>query len=127
MTLDSPLRIWHAMAHNTWFPIYCTNNKLYYREAYKIRVLGKAPTSGFFYFVVTTTTIPLHSHLKTFTQIGQSIWTQRQHNIWSPEEPDLPPGCIIANTLCNPHTDTLILGSDGCVHLADEVATCVCV
>ena len=68
--------------------------------------------------------IPFDAHPISYTQIGESIWTQRKHHILHPGIPDLPPGHIIENTLCNPNTDTLVLGSDGSVRLADEVATC---
>ena len=125
MTLDSRLGTWHAVLCNTWFPAYCSANKLYYREVDKIRVLGKAPTSGFFHDEGETETIPRHSHPISYKQIGHSIWTRCQYNIWSPESPNLPPpGHIIHNTLCNPRSDVLHLGHDGLVHLADEVATC---
>ena len=124
MTLDTRLGTWHAVARNTWFPVYRSADKLYYREADTIRVLTMAQTSGFFHFEEETNSIPLHAHPITYKQIGQSIWTRRRHDIWSPETPRLPPGHILHNTLCNPRTDVLHLGSDGSVRLADEVATC---
>ena len=87
-------------------------------------MLGKAPTSGFYHFEGTSDAVPLDGHPITYTQIGESIWTHKRHNILHPEVDDFPPGHILENTLCNPTTDTLILGSDGSVRLANEVATC---
>ena len=77
MTLDSQLGTWHAVARNTWFPVYHLADKLYYREANKIRVLGMASTSGF--STLKGRRILSHS---TVTQsltndFGQSIWTHR--------------------------------------------------
>lgn len=37
---------------------------------------------------------------------------------------DLPPGHLVVNTLSNPSTETLTIGCDGSVYLANEVAAC---
>ena len=89
-----------------------------------MRVLGKAPTSGFFHDKGETDAISPHSHPISYKQIGHSIWTRHQYKIRSLESPDLLPGHIIHNTLCNPWSNVLHLGSEGSVCLADEVATC---
>jgi hypothetical protein len=67
--------------------------------------------------------LPLHSHPIAYQQIGKDVWTQRPLNLalaTSPVQP--PPGHIIHNTLTNPKTETLIIGSNGSLHLNDQVA-----
>ena len=125
MTLDSPLGTWHALARNTWFPVYRTEDRLFYSEANKIQVLCKAPTAGFFHFQGMADSIPVDAHPSSYTQIGESIWTRRKHHLMHPEITDLPPGHVIKNTLCNPNIDTLVtpllfantyMGTRTCAH-----------
>lgn len=115
MTLDSSLSPWLVVKRNTWFPVYYrTDNTLLWRarDDTTLNVLTRSETSGFYHFSHTTDVLPLESHPITYQQIGQKIWTQRPYRI-----AELLSGHIVSNTLTNPSTDTLTIGSDGSVYI----------
>ena len=114
MTLDSSLGPWLVVKRNTWFPVYWTDNTLLWRarDDTTLNVLTRSETSGFYHFSHTTDVLPLESHPITYQQIGQKIWTQRPYRI-----AELLSGHIVSNTLTNPSTDTLTIGSDGSVYI----------
>lgn len=127
MTLDTRLGDWLPVQRNTWFPVYRDNTNLYWRakDDSTLHVLTRSDISGFYHFSHTTDTLPLDSHPITYKQIGNSIWTQRPYRIhYTPTGQELPPGHIVANTLTNPTTDTITVGSDGSVYIDKEVAAC---
>jgi len=127
LNLDTPLGKWLPVPRNTWFPVYRAQDELYWRQKDDdtLFVLVKSPTSGFFHFSHTTTTLPLDCHPITYQQIGHSLWTQRKYR---PHVPTArvppPPGHIVSNTLSDPTTEVLTVGCDGSVYLKDEVAAC---
>lgn len=127
MDLDQPLGRWLPVPRNTWSPAYRTVNEIYWRpqDDWDMHVLRRSPVSGFFHFSHTTRTLPLDSHPIQYRQIGESIWTQKPYRMQTLEEGiTLPPGHVVENTLSDPHTETLTIGSDGSVYLKDEVAAC---
>ncbi|KAL3762232.1 hypothetical protein ACHAWU_004770 [Discostella pseudostelligera] len=127
MTLDTRLGDWLPVQRNTWFPVYRDNTNLYWRamDDSTLHVLTRSVVSGFYHFSHTTDTLPLDSHPITYKQIGNSIWTRRPYRIhYTSTGQELPPGHIVANTLTNPATDTVTVGSDGSVYIDKEVAAC---
>jgi hypothetical protein len=127
MKLDLPLGHWLRVPRNTWFSAYCLNDSLYWRrrDDTMIYILTKSLTSGFYHYSDTATSVPLDSHPIVFQQVGEALWSQRPYLPGSPvTPPPLPPGHMIENTLCHPTKEIITLGSDGSVHLDQQVATC---
>lgn len=127
MDLDQPLGKWLPTPRNVWFPVYRTENELYWRvkDDWDLHVLTKSTTSGFYHYSHTTRELPIHSHPINYQQIGETIWTQRPYRIQQTGEGELlPPGHTVENTISDPASETLTIGSDGSVYLKDEVATC---
>jgi len=78
---------------------------------------------GYYHATGTTTALPLTSHPITYQQIGQDVWTHRPTNlVLDTEKTSPPPGLLIANTLSEPTTEKLIIGSDSLLHLHEQVA-----
>jgi hypothetical protein len=79
---------------------------------------------GYYHATGTTTALPLTSHPITYyQQIGQDLWTHRPTNLTLDiEQTSPPPGLLIASTLSKPTTEKLIIGSDGLLHLHEQVA-----
>lgn len=127
MELDRPLGKWLPVKRNVWFPAYRTEKEIYWRvkDDWDLHVLTKSEVSGFYHYSHTTRDLPLGSHPVPYQQIGESIWTQRPYRIHQAQDGEvLPPGHIIDNTLSDPKSDILTIGSDGSVYLKDEVAAC---
>ncbi len=74
--------------------------------------------SRFFHFAGTTTTLPLDCHPIVFQQVGEALWTHRPFLPGPTSQSHLMP------PLCHPTRETITLGSDGSVHLAQQVAAC---
>jgi hypothetical protein len=88
-----------------------------------ITILSPSKTKGFYHSTGTVQEIPLDSHPISYQQIGADVWTQRPLNLvleTSIEYP--PPGHLIHNTLTEPTTERLIIGSNGSLHHHDQVA-----
>jgi hypothetical protein len=104
---------------------YKTRLNLYLRqrEGTVITKLSPSKTKGYYHATGTVTEIPINSHPIPHQQIGNNVWTQCPLNLslnTSHETP--PPGHLIHNTLTDPHTERLILGSNGSLHLHEQVA-----
>ena len=70
-------------------------------------------------------TLPLDSHPIVFQQVGETIWTQSPFRPGAIATNDvLPPNHLVKNNLCHPTNEVITLGSNGSVHLAQQVATC---
>jgi ribonuclease HI len=65
---------------------------------------------GYYHATGTTTSLPLNSHPITYQQIGQDMWTHRPTNL----------ALDIEQT--EPTTEKLIIGSDGLLHIHEQVA-----
>jgi len=127
MRLDISLGPWLSVPRTTWFPVYRTKDTLLWRrkDDEELFVLVRSETSGFYHYSHTTRSLPLESHPISYQQIGETIWTQRPYRMTlTPSGTALPPGHTIANTLSDPSTDIITIGSDGSVYLAHEVAAC---
>ena len=74
---------------------------------------------GFYHATGTTTTPPLASDPITYQQIGHDAWTHsRPTNLVLDIEKARPSsGLLIVNTLSEPTTNTLIIGSDGLLYI----------
>jgi hypothetical protein len=78
---------------------------------------------GYYHATGTTTSLPLNSHPITYQQIGQDVWTHRPTNLaLDIEQTSPPPGLLTAKTLTEPTTENLIIGSDGSLHIHEQVA-----
>jgi hypothetical protein len=78
---------------------------------------------GYYHATGTTTALPLTSHPITYQQIGQDLWTHRPTNLaLNIEQTSPPPRLLLANTLTEPTTEKLIIGSDGSLHLYEQVS-----
>ena len=78
---------------------------------------------GYYHATGTTTSLPLNSHPITYQQIGHDVWTHRPTNLaLDIEQTSPPPGLLIANTPTEPTTEHLIIGSDGSLHIHEQVA-----
>jgi hypothetical protein len=78
---------------------------------------------GYYHSTGPVQEIPLDSHPIAYQQVGKNVWMQCPINLsllTSSKNP--PPGHLISNTLTNPTTEQLILGSNGSLHLQDQVA-----
>ena len=127
LNLDTPLGKWLSVPRNTWFPVYRTQDNLFWRQKddATLFVLEKSQTSGFYHFSHTTNLLPLDSHPIGYQQIGHTLWTQRPYRIQpKPQGLPTPPGHIVSNTLTDPATDVITIGCDGSVYLKHEVAAC---
>ena len=116
MNLDHPLGKWLPVERNIWSTAYWTKDTIYWRpqDDWDLYVLTKSSVSGFYHYSHTTGDLPLESHPIKFQQIGESIWTQKPYRIQENEDGTmLPPRHIMANTLSDPNTETLTIGSDG--------------
>ena len=127
MDLDYPLGEWLPVERNTWSTAYRSKDTVYWRpqDDWDLYVLTRSSVSGFYHYSHTTRDLPLDSHPIKFQQVGESIWTQRPYRMREIEDgTTLPPGHIVANTLSDPSTEILTIGSDGSVYLKEEVAAC---
>ena len=127
MRLDTPLGQWLPVPRNTWYTAYRSHTNLYWRRINDehIYILTPSKTSGFYHHSGTTATLPLDSHPISFQQVGETIWTRSPFRPGcSPAQDSLPPGHMVENTLCSPTTEVITLGSDGSVHLSQQVAAC---
>jgi hypothetical protein len=78
---------------------------------------------GYYHSTGTVQEISLDSHPISYQQVGKNVWMQHLINLsllTSSKNP--PPGHLINNTLTNPTTERLIIGSNGYLHLQDQVA-----
>ena len=127
MRLDKPLGRWLPVTRNTWYTAYRSPTTLYWRRLNDetLHILTPSATSGFYHVTGTTSTLPIDSHPIVFQQVGESIWTRSPFRPGStPTDGIHPPGHMVENTLCHPTRDVITLGSDGSVHLAQQVAAC---
>jgi hypothetical protein len=100
-------------------------HNLYLRqlEGTTITELSPSKTKGYYRSTGTVQEIPLDSHPIAYQQVGINVWTQRPINLsLSTSSKNPPPGHLISNTLTNPTTEQLIIGSSGSLHLQDQVA-----
>jgi hypothetical protein len=110
---------------STWYQCYKSRRNLYLRqiEGTTIRELLPTKTKGYYRSTGTIQEIPLDSHPIAYQQVGKNVWMQCPTNLsllTSSKNP--PPGHLISNTLINPTTERLIIGSNGSLHLQDQVA-----
>ena len=127
MRLDTPLGHWLPVPRTTWYTAYKLPSNLYWRRGDddKIYVLTPSQTSGFYHHTEMTTTLPLDSHPISFQQVGEALWTRSTLRLAGPLTPDpTPPGHLVENTLCHPTTEVITIGSDGSVHVSQQVAAC---
>jgi hypothetical protein len=69
--------------------------------------------------------LPIDSHPIIFQQVGEAFWTQSPFRPgMTTTVPTLPLGHMVENTLCHPTREVIMLGSDGSVHLSQQVAAC---
>ena len=124
MKLDYPLGRWRDVPRSTWYSHYYDGTSVYTRDIDGvIHRLSRTRVSGFYAKTSTVDEIPLAAHPIVARQVGEKVWTQRPHNIQRQgSAPPPPPGHVVENTLCDP-SDTLIIGSDGSVHLREQVST----
>jgi hypothetical protein len=114
------------VSRNTWYQRYKSRCNLYLRqiEGTAITELAPSKTKGYYHSTGIVQEIPLDSHPIAYQQVGKNVWTQRPINLsllTSSKNP--PPGHLISNTLTNPTTEQLIIGSNGSLHhLQDQVA-----
>ncbi len=125
VSLDKTLGPWHAVKRNTWSQCYKTRLNLYLRqwEGTVITILSPSKTKGYYHTTETVKEIPIDSNPAAHQQIGNNVWTQCPINLslnTSYKTP--PPGHLVHNTLTDPHTERLILGSNGSLHLHEQVA-----
>ena len=123
--LGTPLGRWFNVPRATWFPYHRTQDCIYHKDLFSPTIyrMDKTSVPGFYIRGDTVTEIPLDAHPIVFQQVGEKVWTHRHHNIVSIPRPARPtPGHIVRNTLCAP-TDRVVMGSDGSVHLRDQVCT----
>jgi len=124
--LDRQLGPWYPVKRNTWHQCYKTKQNLYLRqlEGTLITILSPSKIKGYYHSTGTVTDIPIESHPIAHQQIGNSVWTQRPMNLSLDISHDSPPpGHLVNNTLTDPTTERLILGSDGSLHLHEQVAS----
>ena len=119
---------WHAVPRNTWYQCYKSADAVYWRgpdgESLRRLVLSSSRTTGLYHFDRDVTTVPIDSHPITFNQVGESVWTRRPHNLsLEPTSENPPPGHVVENTLSDPSSETIVMGSDGSLHLKNQVAS----
>ena len=126
-TIFTTLGRWFSVPRTTWHAAYRCPTQLFWRRLNDemLHIMTPSRVSGFFHFAGTTTTLPLDCHPIVFQQVGEAFWTHRPF-LPGPTSPShaLPPGHMVENTLCHPTRETITLGSDGSVHLAQQVAAC---
>ena len=123
--LDKNLGPWHAVPQNTWYTCYKSDSQLILRQnnTNLIPIMTALKVKGYDHATGTTKILPLESHPITYQQIGQGVWTHRPTNLaLDVENTRHPPGHLINNTLSDPTTVRLIIGSDGLLHLHEQVA-----
>ncbi len=65
----------------------------------------------------------MDSHSIAYQQVGKNVWMQRPINLsLSTTSKNPPSGHLISNILTDPTTEQLVIGSDGSLHLQDQVA-----
>ena len=122
--LDNTLGSWYAVPRNTWYPCYKSKSQLFLRQhdTPLLTIMTASKVKGYYHATGTTTSLPLNSHPITYQQIGQDVWTHRPTNLaLDIEQTSPPPGLLIANTLTEPTTETLIIGSDESLHIHKQV------
>ena len=127
MRLDAPLGRWLPVLRTTWHMAYRTESTIYWRKLndQSLHILTPAPTSGFYHLSGITQDLPLHSHPIAFQQVGEALWSRSPLRLGRRSTcDDLSPGHMMENTLCHPTKETITIGSDGSVHLAEQVAAC---
>ena len=127
MLLDAPLGRWLPVLRTTWHMAYRTESTIYWRKLNdrSLHILTPAPTSGFYHLSGITQDLPLHSHPIAFQQVGEALWSRSPLRLGGHSTcNDLSPGHMMENTLCHPTKDIITIGSDGSVHLAEQVAAC---
>ena len=125
VSLDKHLGPWYSVKRNTWHQCYKSQHQLYLRQlkGSLITVLSPSRIKGYYHSSGTVKDVPIDSHPITHQQIGNNVWTQRPMNLSLDISTDPPPpGHLVNNTLTDPRTERLILGSDGSLHLHEQVA-----
>lgn len=129
MKLNHALGRWLPVQRTTWFTAYQSLTHLYWGRLNDemLHVMKRSCSSGFFHFNGTTMTLPLDCHPVSFQQVGGALRTQPPYLLGPAAAPDplLPRYSMVENTLsCHPVRETITLGSDGSVHLSQQVAAC---
>ena len=123
--LNINLESWHAVPRNTWYPCYKSDSQLFLQQndTNLITIMTASKVKRYYHATGTTKMLPLARHSITHQQIGQDVWTYRPTNLaLDVEKTRPPPGILINNTLSDPTTEKLIIGSDGSLHLHEQVA-----
>ncbi len=124
MDLDTPLGPWLPVPRHTWFDVYRTQDKVYWRVDSTIKQMTPTHHSGFYVFDQEVDSIPLDAHPIRFTQVGSSVWTHRKYRMGTLHNTDpLPPGLTASDTITT-RPDFLMVGSDASTHLASGISTC---
>ncbi len=125
VSLDKQLGSCYLVPRNAWYQCYKLRCNLYLRqiEGTTTTELLPSKTKGYYHSTGTVQKIPLDSQLIAYQQVEKNVWTQRPINLsLSTSSKNPPPGHLIGNTLTNPTTERLIVGSNGFLHLQDQVA-----
>lgn len=125
MYLDTKLGKWYDVPHNTWYRCYRSADCLYYRglEDRVLQRFKQTSTSGLYAYDANVESVPDDCHPVPHQIIGEKVWTQKPHTIIRQRKrKDLEPGHQMTNTIHNLHTENIVLGSDGSVHIANEAA-----
>ena len=125
MDLDNKLGRWYPVKRNTWHHCYRSHDCLYWRgkDCSILQKFKRSKVSGFYNFEEDVTSVPLDAHPIGYRQVGESLWTQRKYSLQQIATVDPPPGHTVTNTFSDPTCGEIVLGSDGSVHLHEEVAT----
>ena len=123
MLLDVSLGEWFPVVRNTWWTTYRSENAIFYRDETGSVEEFRSSGNGFFSFHGKTDGPPIDSHPITVQRVDERFWTHRSVSLATQEvAPPLPPGHIINDTIDRYNQSTIKGGSDGSLHLRQQVA-----